>query len=477
MKFLMVHDYQDYVFGNFEPLGIMYIMTAARNAGHQVRIVQDKFDKVCSVMEEWEPDFVGYGPYTGYHQNLIDFNRRLKERYAFTSIFGGPHATFFPEIIENEGVDIVCRGEGEAAIAEALDKAEKGEDYSEVPNLWVKRNGMIHKNMVRALQPVLEEFDFPARDLFYTFPNARDNKVKVLITARGCPYSCSYCYNYKIKELYKDTPVKHLRHRKVEAVIEEIDRIRADYPLDFIYFGTDCFAARKDWVLEFSEQYRRAGHPPFLCISRPETINPEVCRALKSAGCVTIGIGIEAGDQQLRYELLNRRMSDEQIIKAADEIHRAGLKMFSFNIMGFPGETYEQCLKTMYINQKCRSDMVTIFLFQPYPRTKLADYAVEHGYFSGDYDHLSSSWFLNSPIDNKDKKRIERLLKIAPLGVEFPWLTPVIKFGTRLPLNLFYFIIARLFKSYCYRMRIMPVKIGFRKTLRLILDYVFDFGK
>ena len=96
----------------------MYLMAAARKSGHHVKIAADNFEEVCSIMEKWEPEFVGYGPYTGFHQNLIDFNRRLKARYSFTSIFGGPHATFFPEMVEYEDVDIVCRGEGEEVIQE-----------------------------------------------------------------------------------------------------------------------------------------------------------------------------------------------------------------------------------------------------------------------------------------------------------------------------------------------------------------------
>lgn len=477
MKILIVHDYQDYVFGYFEPLGLMYLMAAARKSGHHVKIAADNFEEVCSIMEKWEPEFVGYGPYTGFHQNLIDFNRRLKARYSFTSIFGGPHATFFPEMVEYEDVDIVCRGEGEEVIQEVLGRAEAGENLSTIKNLWLKQNGKIIKNEVRPLESDLSKYDFPARDIFYHFKKARLNKIKLVITARGCPYSCTYCYNYKFRDLYKVKNSEYVRFRTVDSVIREIGDMREKYPLEFIYFATDCFTARKDWVLEFCEKYRAHKFPRFIAAARPETINPEICRALKSANCVSLAVGIESGDEGLRNTLLNRNMSDMQIIKAAECIHNAGLKLLTLNIFGFPGETFDQAVKTMEINQKCKTDLMSSFLFQPYPRTKLAEFAVEKGYFSGNYDHLSSSWFMKSPLENPEKEKIDRLHKLSALGAEFPALTKIFLKATDWKLDKFYFLLMRLYKAYSYRMRIIPVKIGFKNTVRMIWDYMTDFSK
>lgn len=253
--------------------------------------------------------------------------------------------------------------------------------------------------------------------------------------------------------------------------------MRDNYPLDFIYFATDCFTARKDWVLEFCEKYRARNFPRFIVAGRPETINPEVCRALKSANCVSVAVGIESGDESMRNTLLNRKMSDEQIIKAAECIHNAGLKLLTLNIFGFPGETFDQAVKTMEINQKCKADLMSSFLFQPFPRTKLAELAVEKGYFHGNYDHLSSSWFLESPLENPEKEKIDRLHKLSCLGAEFPSLSGLLLKATNWKLDKFYFFLMRLYKAYTYRMRIIPVKIGFKNTVRLIWDYMTDFSK
>ena len=474
MKFLVITDFLDYIGGGFEQVGVMYIMSAVRNAGHKVKMVEDDFQKVSAIIEDWKPDVVSYSAYTGYHQPLIDLNRRLKERYEFISLFGGPHPTFFPEMVEEEGVDIICRGEGEEAVVELLDSVQRGEDYSGVRNFWIKLNGQIHRNEVRPLQDDLNKIAFPARDLFYQFPQARNNKIRVVSTARGCPYSCTYCYNSKIKELYEVFRKPHLRHRGVDSVIEEILQIREKYPIEFIYFGTDNFTTLKDWVLEFADKYRRQVNIPFVCSSRPETVSPEVCRALKSANCASIYMGIESGSEYIRRNLLNRKMSNDRIITASRHIHQAGLKLATFNMMMLPGETYEQAWETMTLNQQCRTDYPWVVLFQPYPRTKLADYAIEKGCFDGDFDRLTINWYRYSALNNPQKLKLERLQKLVWLAVEFRWLTPLVKLAVKLPFSSIYMFFLKIHKAYCYRFRVMPVKLSFREVLKLSWRFLVD---
>jgi len=474
MKFLLITDYLDFIGGGFEPLGILYVLSAVRAAGHEVRLVESDYDKASKVFEEWKPDVAGYGVYTGYHKPLIELNRRLKKKYNFISVFGGPHPTFFPEMIDLEGVDAIVRGEGEEAIVDFINTIQRDDDYTKVKNFWVKNNGSVYENEVRPLQHSLDDIAFPARDLFYEFPDARKNKIRVVVTARGCPYACTYCYNYKIKELYKDFPGQHLRHRSVDSVIEEITWIRDNYPIEFIYFGTDNFTTRKDWILEFAEKYGQKLKIPFMCSTRPESAKSDIFNALKKAGCQSVYMGVESGDEPLRRNLLNRKMSDQTIIQAANYIHEAGLKLATFNMMCYPGETVEQALKTMYINQKCKTDFTWVAIFQPYPRTKLAEYAAEQGVFDGDYDNLPTSWYRESNLSNPEKKQLERLEKLVSLGVEFPWLTPLVKLGMHLPFASFYLFLMKMHKAYAYRFRILPVKLGFKEVVRLGWKFLFD---
>jgi radical SAM superfamily enzyme YgiQ (UPF0313 family) len=474
MKYLIITDYLDFVGGGFEPLGVLYIASAVRAAGHEVRMIPDKYEEAAATIASWQPDFVGYCVYTGYHKPLLDLNRRLKERFHFHSVFGGPHATFFPEIIEEEGVDMVCRGEGEWAMVEMIERVQKGEDYADVRNFWIKQNGHVHQNEVRPPEPEIEKFPFPAHDMFYQFPEVRNNKIRVVVTARGCPYSCTYCYNYKIKEMYRGCGVPHLRHREVDGVIEEIKWIRDNYPIELIYFGTDCFTASEKWVLEFSEKYSRELRIPFTASTRPETTTVAGSEALKEAGCVCMLMGIESGNEDIRLNLLNRKMSNEKILQAADIIHKAGLNLFTFNMMAFPGETLKQAFDTMYLNIKTKTDYTWVSLFQPYPRTKLGEYAMEKGYFDGNYDELPESWYKDSVLKNPQKKELIRLRPLVSLGVEFPYLAWLIKILVKLPLTPLYSLLWKVHKAYCYRYRVMPVKLSVKEVMRLSWKYLFD---
>lgn len=474
MKYLLITDYLDFAGGGFEPLGILHIASAVRSAGHEIRMVADKYEECASVISSWKPDFIGYCLYTGYHRPLLDLNRRLKQSFKFISVFGGPHATFFPEIIQEEGVDLVCRGEGEWAMLELMERVQKGDEYHDVKNFWVKNGGQVYENPVRPFEPNIERFPFPAHDLFYQFPEVRNNKIRVLITARGCPYNCTYCYNYKIKELYDGCGVQHLRHREVEGIIEEIRQIKNHYPMEFIYFGTDCFTASQKWVLAFCEQYRRNFDIPFIASTRPETTTEDTCRALKEAGCVCLAMGIESGNEDMRFKLLNRRMKNDKILQAADTIHANGLRLYTFNMIAFPGETLQQAIDTLQLNIRAKTDYTWVSIFQPYPRTKLAEYAVEHGYFDGNFDRLPQSWYLHSALKNPHKVELERLRPLISLGVEFPGLVWMIRLLVKLPLRGVYQLLWKAHKAYCYRFRVMPVKYSFREVAKLGWKYLFD---
>jgi len=108
-------DFMKFLFINkpffIEPLGIMYISSVVKKKGHDVDLVitSDGLEKKVS---EFRPDFIGYSIMTG-DQNFYDsINRDLKKQFNFFSIAGGPHPTFFPEMLEDSSFDAICRGEG-----------------------------------------------------------------------------------------------------------------------------------------------------------------------------------------------------------------------------------------------------------------------------------------------------------------------------------------------------------------------------
>jgi len=203
-----------------EPLGMMYLSSSAKKSGHQVELslTSEDLEKKIS---EFNPDVIGYSVMTGDQDFYMDINRKLKKKFNFTSIFGGPHPTFFSDMIEEEGVDVVCKGEGEDAFRELLDKLESGKVIDYIPNLYVKNNGDVKKNMVRPFSDI-NSFEFPDRELVFRLPEIKEGPIKHFLASRGCPFSCSYCFNGSYSEIYAGKG-KRVRFRDPKSVVDEVE--------------------------------------------------------------------------------------------------------------------------------------------------------------------------------------------------------------------------------------------------------------
>ena len=158
---------------------------------------------------------VGYTVYTGPHTWYLELNQRIRAQLpGVFSIFGGPHPTFFPEMIEREGVDGLCIGEGEYATLDLMNALERKADRATpgvhlpdpaIPNWWFKLNGEIVRNPLRPLLTgeELDALPFSDRELLYAaHEQSRRTKIKPFITGRGCPYDCAFCFNKAYSDLY-----------------------------------------------------------------------------------------------------------------------------------------------------------------------------------------------------------------------------------------------------------------------------------
>jgi len=114
-------------------------------------------------------------------------------------IAGGVFSTFAPEIcIKEELVDLVCVGEGENSLVDLCKKIEKNEDYSDVTNLWVKKDGkVIKKNSISKPvnindNPIIDISLFEENRLYRPMAG-RIYKMMPIETIRGCPFTCRFC--------------------------------------------------------------------------------------------------------------------------------------------------------------------------------------------------------------------------------------------------------------------------------------------
>jgi radical SAM superfamily enzyme YgiQ (UPF0313 family) len=451
-------------------MGILYLAGALRRAGHEATLALATRPDFEARVREFDPDLIGYSITTGFHPYYLELNRRLKKSLGkpVLTVVGGPHATFFPGIVEEEGVDVACRGEGEGAIIDLVNALDRGDDYAHIPNLWVKRNGTVYENDLRPLECELDRLAFPARDILYDYDRyMHDVTIKHFFSSRGCPYLCTYCFNHKFNELYRGKG-DIIRYRSVDNLLAEIAEVRAEYPLRFVRFLSDNFTMSKEWVAEFADKYSRDVALPFNCHVRANLIDENVARNLARAGCHSVLIGVEAGNDRLRNDVLKRKMSRETIVSACRYLRENGVNVYTQNIVGLPGETFDQALETLRLNQECRPAFAWASLFMPYPATELAQYAVEGNYFDGDYDRVFHTFHQHSVLkfdDERERRRLTNLHKLFGVMVEWPFLGRFARRLCSLPPNFLYTVIFKLWYGYTNRRRIFPYPVGLRGFL------------
>ena len=252
-----------------EPHGILRVSAALKQSGHRTDMVVATEEDPVEAALRLKPDVVAYSVYTGTQRYYLDVNRRIRAQMGVFSIMGGPHPTFFPEIIEEEGVDGICIGEGEHATVDLVNALENGDPIETVSNWWIKSNGHIHRNPLRPLVTDLDQLLFPDRELLYrAHPLSRERKLKPFITGRGCPYNCSFCFNEAYSDLYKGKG-RRTRRRSVDNVILELKEVRERYPLDFVLFLDDTFIINKKWLQELAVRYKEEIGLPFRCFTHP----------------------------------------------------------------------------------------------------------------------------------------------------------------------------------------------------------------
>ena len=436
----------------FEYVGVMGLSAYVKSKGHVCDILieseegKDYYDKV----RDFKADVIAFSTMTGSHIHYLKMADKVKKLLDVPVIFGGPHPTFFPEMIEHPSVDAICKGEGEEALVEYLEAAQNGGDFSKIENLWVKQDGKIIKNEIRCGQNDLNQYPATDRELYYKYKYLREYPTKPFITGRGCPYLCSFCFNGDFNQMYKGK-MKTLRRISPERVIEEVLECKAKYPLNKIFFNDDIFIMDVHWLREFSELYREKVNIPYACNVRANTVTEEKVRLLKDSNCYLVMWGVESGNETRRREILHKNISNDQIRKAAELFRRYKIKMKSFNIMGSPGETLDEAVETIKLNAEVKIDYPWCSILQPYPRTEIAKIAQEKGVLKEDFslDDLEKSFFSKSILQHPDMVRIERLQKLFYLGVKFPIFIPLFKWLTKFPLG---FVFQGLFGvSFLYR--------------------------
>ena len=242
-----------------------------------------------------------------------------------------------------------------------------------------------------------------------------------------------------------------------------------------VVFLDDLFIVYTDWLRELAEKFPRQVGLPFFCNVRANLVTEEKIALLKQAGCVSVGMGLETGNPELRNEILKRNLSDAQIIRASNIIRQNDIQLLTTNMLGLPGGSLDHDLQTLALNHACKPAYANAFLYQPYPRTELGEYARENGFVMGELDDIDPSAWERSILrfsTAEEKRRIENFNKLFALAVEWPWLAGLVQQLIKLPPNPLFRLLYKLWKGYAVKSRIHPYRPSAREFLHTVLRFM-----
>jgi anaerobic magnesium-protoporphyrin IX monomethyl ester cyclase len=307
-------------------------------------------------------------------------------------IAGGSAAMSMPEVLlKNSEVDIVCTGEGEITVVELLGEIEKGRNahLNDIAGICYKENGNKSKIVWTQPRPLIQNLDkesyLPAYDLlpmdiYLSNPIVGLGRDIDMISTRGCPYQCTFCYQ----------PWGHkMRAHSIDFIINTIKFLKETYDIDFISFQDDEFMARKDRVQEFCEKKNRF-FPDLLwsCSGRTNIVarDEELVRLMRNSGCVLISFGFESGSQRMLAGM-KKRQTIEEMEKTVKVCRKYGLPVPASFIIGMPGENDESCQETVDFCIRNKLNLDSLMFATPYPGTEIFDFALKTGRIDGKYIH------------------------------------------------------------------------------------------
>ena len=257
MRFLGVHPgplLYTKVFLRLEPLGLELVAAAARQAGHQVQLLDLQVEDhraYFRTVERWRPDIVAFScNYLANVPEIVDLAKATKARFPGTFICVGGHSASFTAaaiIAHGDGaIDCVLKGEGEAAMPLLLAAIEAGRDPATVPGAVTIAGEGPPPGFVHSLDDLT-----PARDLLRHrrkyFIGTLDPCASVEF-ARGCPWDCTFCSAWTFYG-------RSYRLVSTERIIEDLRSIREPG----IFIVDDVAFIHERHGIEVGEAIARAG--------------------------------------------------------------------------------------------------------------------------------------------------------------------------------------------------------------------------
>ncbi|MFH1470440.1 MAG: radical SAM protein [Candidatus Micrarchaeota archaeon] len=361
-------------------LGFGYLASALREKhgknAYEFKVVNRDLAKSLA---EFKPDLVCLSSVTqnydfakGYAQIAKSFDKKLPV------IIGGVHISTLPQTLD-KNMDLGILWEGEETIVELAETLEGGLSPSKLKKInglvfWDK--GKLTYTGVRAPIDPLDKLPMPARDILEI------DSHTYMFTSRGCPYRCVFCSSSRFWD--------KLRFFSAEYVVNEIKHIKETYPqVKMISFYDDLFIANKPRLQKIVQLLKEEGlneKLAFSCSCRANLVTDEVAKLLKEMNTVSVGMGLESGNQRILTYLKGEGITVDHNRNAVKTLKKNGLAANASFVIGSPDETREEILETLEFIKEINLGFVDTYVLTPLPGTPVWEYAKKRGLVSDDMD-------------------------------------------------------------------------------------------
>ena len=366
--------------------GLISLSGVLKAKGHETAMIYacdaiepvPSHEEIAARVRAFNPGLLGFSVMTQQYPWACEVAKYLKKEFpSIPQVVGGVHITMVPEETSDDRVfDYYCAGEGEYALLDLVERLEKGEDTATVPNMRMWRDG---KKVMNPVLPFPDLVGLPPLDYdLFEMDKLLDAKKGWLsvLTSRGCPYKCTYCFNKEIVDLYRaeggaKSPKEFLRKFPIERIMAEIRELRTKHPqISTVIFDDHLFTLDKPYVLKFCEAYKKEHHDlPFVVNAHVQVFDDEMAAALADAGCMIVKYGLESGSNRVRREVLWRWMTNKQIQDSFEAAHRQDLHTSAFVMIGLPTETREEILETLQLCADVKMGRFRWAVFYPFVGT------------------------------------------------------------------------------------------------------------
>lgn len=372
----------------YPPLHLCHLATTLSLNGYDVKIFDysglfTAIDTFYREIQHYGPDMIGMTYYTTYLSCSTMASKSLRKYLPKAAIVaGGYHPTVWPEwtLEKMPHVDYVMRGEGDRSILSLAEMLNGKRSEGTVPGLVYRKGNALYKNERDTIENLdeLPQLDRRLLDKYYKsgiyWHMAARGKLDMMITSRGCPYDCTFCF--KIERKY--------RWRSTEHLMIEFDDLKSR-GITSIHILDDTFTANKERCLQVADALIKGNYGFELKVrSRVNSIDEEIIRKLKKAGVKQIVYGIESGSQKM-LDSMGKKTTVAMNRRAIELTKNAGITCYADIMIGMPGETRETIDETISFLLQTKPIAGSVAVLYPLPQTNVYEEAKKNGTLQGDW--------------------------------------------------------------------------------------------